>query len=584
LGVIEAVAIALVLLVGVLIIALLLSRARLREVRLRLDRSKTDLEILGNSVPQLLWKSSADGLAELVNDRFSEMTGIAMQGTSMEVIQGAFHPDDLEPFFAEWARAREIGKEFRGYHRLRMADGTYHWMHAVGRPQYSESGTILGWYGGTSDVDAEFRAQEEVRSLNQELKRLVEERTLELKQTRWRYRTLFDDPSLGVMELDFGEAKRGLEALREQGVRDLEAHFERYPEQWDAMVTKVVLTDLNAAFAEMCGYTDGGDGLRAGRFLGTLLCSRETLSKLFLSSLASDSGGFSLTTEISKLDGSRLVVACSIHYSQDCIATITAVDITARETAHDLMLAAQSELARASRAGSIGAFSATIAHEVNQPLTSMAIDVETTRRLMDRPEIDRGKLQTMLDRVGRNAKRIADIITSIRERIRNRRPDAQAVKICLMIEDTKTLLHREAAARRASLVTHCTVGLRPVFADPVELQQVLVNLVVNALDAVVDVPEEKRTIDLHLDPDGPDRIRVRIADTGPGIPPDHLDRIFDPFYTTKTNGMGIGLQICRSIVEGLDGELRAFNRPEGGAVFEFTLNTIPASAETVAAG
>ena len=89
---------------------------------------------------------------------------------------------------------------------------------------------------------------------------------------------------------------------------------------------------------------------------------------------------------------------------------------------------------------------------------------------------------------------------------------------------------------------------------------------------------------MHLDPDGPDRIRIGIANSGPGIPTDYLDKIFDPLYTTKTNGMGIGIQICRSIVEALDGELRAFNRPGGGAVFEFSLNTIPASAETVAAG
>jgi C4-dicarboxylate-specific signal transduction histidine kinase len=232
----------------------------------------------------------------------------------------------------------------------------------------------------------------------------------------------------------------------------------------------------------------------------------------------------------------------------------------------------------------MGAFSVSIAHEVNQPLTSMAIDIETSRRLMNRPEVDRAKLQTMLDRVSRNAKRIADIITSIRERIRNRHRDAQAVKICLMIEDTKTLLDREAAARRASLVTHCTVGLRPVLADPVELQQVLVNLVANALDAVVDVPEDRRTIDLHLDPQGPDRIRVRIADSGPGISPDDLHRIFDPFSTTQPNGMGIGLQICRSIIDALGGDLRAFNRPEGGAVFEFTLQTLPAAAETAVAG
>ena len=252
-----------------------------------------------------------------------------------------------------------------------------------------------------------------------------------------------------------------------EGVRDVEAHFEHHPDQWDAMITKVMLTDLNAAFAQMCGYTDGGDGLRAGRLRVTHLCSRETLLKLFLSSLASDSGGVQpYYGDFGDSDGSRLVVACSIHYSQDCIATITAVDITERETAHDLMLAAQSELARASRAGSIGAFSASIAHEINQPLTSMVIDIETTRRLMDRPEVDRAKLQTMLDRVGRNAKRVADIVTSIRERIRNRRRDVQAVKVCLMIEDTKTLLHREAAARGANLVTHCTEGLRPVFADP----------------------------------------------------------------------------------------------------------------------
>lgn len=580
---IDAVKVTAALLILGLTAALFVSRMRLRQTRRRLDRTKSELVLVGHSVPQILWKSAPDGAAEFVNNRFSEMTGIPAGQLDTATIQQAFHPDDVEPFFQEWARVLATGEDLRAYHRLLMADGSYHWMHVMGRPELDDEGKIVGWYGGTSDVDVEFRAQELIRERSLRLERLVVQRDIELDRTRWQYRTLFEDENLGVMELDFSRAKFVLAALRDKGTTDLDAYFDADPEALNALIASVFMTDVNAAFARMFGFDDGGQFLRERKPEGNLLCSRETLLRLFQGSFASDSGGFSIAAQIAKIDTSRLVVACSVHFS-DGLATITAVDITDREQAHDMMLAAQAELARANRAGSMSAFSVSVAHEVHQPLTSMTIDIETSRRLMRRDELDREKLQQMFERIRRNATRVAEIVTSIRERVSNRRRDDKSVKVCLMIEESKALLDREAAAMHATLTTHCTVGLQPVRADPVELQQVLVNLITNALDAISEMPEDRRTIDLHLDPDGPDRIRVRVADSGTGISPDDMKRIFDPFFTTKAHGIGIGLQICRSIVESLGGELRAHNRPEGGAIFEFSLETVPPAPAALVEG
>ena len=111
-----------------------------------------------------------------------------------------------------------------------------------------------------------------------------------------------------------------------------------------------------------------------------------------------------------------------------------------------------------------------------------------------------------------------------------------------------------------------------VAADRVELQQVLVNLLINALDAVMHVAEDRRSVEISIDRSGDDHVRIRVIDRGPGIAEENLKRIFDPFFTTKSEGIGMGLEICRTTVEGLGGSLVAANRPDGGAVFEFALS------------
>ena len=228
---------------------------------------------------------------------------------------------------------------------------------------------------------------------------------------------------------------------------------------------------------------------------------------------------------------------------------------------------AQAELARASRAAAVGAVSASIAHEINQPLGAVVMNGQTCLRYLRRDTPDIESAIAAAERVVHEGHRASEIVRQTRELIAKRRTRDERMSLDTLIKETVSLLDRDIETIRAEVTLVLPAQSLWLVGDRVALQQALINLIGNALNAVATQPCGKRrlTIGLILDDN---EVLISVHDSGPGIAVEHLHRIFDPFFTTKEGGMGMGLAISRSAIEAHGGTLTVRNEKNGGAIFE----------------
>jgi PAS domain S-box-containing protein len=255
---------------------------------------------------------------------------------------------------------------------------------------------------------------------------------------------------------------------------------------------------------------------------------------------------------------------------------LVTVDITARRTAEDALRAAQSELTRVARLTTVGAMAASIAHEINQPLASIVTNGNAGLRWLDRADPNLEEARAAFERVVNEGHRAAQIITGIRAMFRKDSAERSPVAINELVCDVVSTVLGELKKRRVSLALELLDDLSSVQADHVQLQQVLLNLLTNALDSMASITTRPHVLRLrseHLD----DWVLISVEDTGTGINPEHAERMFDPFFTTKPNGIGLGLSICRSIVEAHGGRLSVSAVSPHGSVFQVML---PAAINT----
>jgi C4-dicarboxylate-specific signal transduction histidine kinase len=246
------------------------------------------------------------------------------------------------------------------------------------------------------------------------------------------------------------------------------------------------------------------------------------------------------------------------------------VDITERKQAQDALLAAQAELAHAARLATLGELSASIAHEVNQPLAAIVTSGEAGLRWLRRDVPDLKEVATTIGHVVAQGRRASEIVTRVRAFLKKAPAQRDLLEISEIVEDAALLVARELANDDVVLTVETEQGLRPIRGDRIELQQVLVNLLINAGQAMSGQPGS-RSIALRAGTVDGERLAITVQDSGPGIRPDDLPRLFDPFFTTKRGGMGMGLAICRTTVEAHGGQLAAESTPGAGATFRLTL-------------
>ncbi len=249
----------------------------------------------------------------------------------------------------------------------------------------------------------------------------------------------------------------------------------------------------------------------------------------------------------------------------------TIMDITERRHSEEALRRSQSELARVSRLSTMGELAGSIIHEVNQPLAAMLANAEACLRWLNRDQPDLDEAREAIASIARDGQRAAGVIKGLRALARRSGMDVTEVDVNDAIREVVTLLRSEL--ERGGVVLHldlCT-GDRPVLGDRVQLQQVLLNLIRNGIEAMSAVTDRSRALRISSGPTENGEALIAVEDTGVGLDTKSADRIFDPLFTTKVHGMGMGLSICRSIVEAHRGRLWASPRPTHGTVFTFTL-------------
>jgi C4-dicarboxylate-specific signal transduction histidine kinase len=248
------------------------------------------------------------------------------------------------------------------------------------------------------------------------------------------------------------------------------------------------------------------------------------------------------------------------------------IDITEQVRARETLQRVQADFAHAARVSMLGELTASIAHEVNQPLAAIVTNGEVSLRLLNRPEPDLAEVRELTTRVVDAARRAAEVIARIRAMATRRTPEKALLSVDEIIREALTFLRHEVQSH-GLMVTHYPHPEAPkVLADRMQLQQVIVNLTVNAIQAMAEMETPRRTLVIRTDFSDPGILCCTLEDSGPGIEPEHLQHLFDSFFTTKEGGMGLGLAISRSIIEAHGGRIRADNgSAHGGARFSFTL-------------
>jgi C4-dicarboxylate-specific signal transduction histidine kinase len=404
----------------------------------------------------------------------------------------------------------------------------------------------------------------------------VAERTEELRRTEERYSSLFKVSNITFAEQDFSDLEPAFEGLRLQGVSDLGGHMRTHPEVRDRLFDLVRVIRVNEALATMLGFEPHR---LQSELAAAIFKPGEDLILRQIEMAFEHRAHLDGQTTLLAADGRLIPVHYTVNRLKDGLQISSYFDLSEQQRIADLRTAAQAELARANRVATVGAVSASIVHELNQPIASMVIDTGMGLRCLEGPAPDLILAQKILKRVARNADRIAGIVQRTRDAIIASPDVSQSVSLKSLIIETTDLIGLELRAAGIQLKIEVGEDELSVLADPIGLQQVVFNLLANAADALREWGGP-RVITISLERQDNDG-RFSVSDTGPGIHPEHLAQLFQSFFTTKESGIGMGLQICRTTVEALGGEMRATNAAQGGAVFECSIPLHLAPQESV---
>jgi PAS domain S-box-containing protein len=495
-------------------------RAERRRAEEALRRSEAYFRLIVDSIPGLVCTTTAAGAIERVNQRILDYTGKTLD--ELQHWEPLIHPDDLARVTTEWMHSVETGHRYDIEHRFLQADGVYRWFHVLGQPLLDPEGRIVRWYNLLTDIDERKRAEEELRRSRAFLAEA--QGISHTGSFGWSVASgdiYWSDETYNIFEYD-----------REVG------------------------PTLALVLARV--HPDDTDRVRQ-----TIDRASETRADLdFEHRLLMPDGSIKHLRVVGHADGDR-------SSELEFVGAVT--DVTERRRAEDTVRQAQAELAHMARVSTLGAMAASIAHEVNQPLSGIVTNAGASLRFLraEPPNLD--EVRDGLHAIVRDGRRASDVIARIRGLVRRTAAEKAPLDINEVIREVVVLAEGEARRTGALLRTRFAGDLPRVPGDRVQLQQVILNLLLNGLDAMAAVASRPREVVISTRPEAIDRVCVSVHDAGCGIDPEVLSKIFEPFYTTKGKGLGMGLSISRSIVEQHGGRLWAVPNDGPGTTFHFTL-------------
>ena len=395
-----------------------------------------------------------------------------------------------------------------------------------------------------------------------------------LTESEARYRSIFDRTRVALWERDFSKLRSYLMDVRTQGIVDIKAYARVNPTLVDHCGSLIKAVAANQAARELLGPKSSGIGIPQR----ALITGQEKFLDM-LQAIMDGDRTFEDKVEVQTDNGEDKLVLLSVSLPDDPAAfsrvVVGMVDITQREAALKARAEAQAELTKASKAAMAGAMSASLAHELNQPLGAIVINAQTLLRWLDREPPDLPAVRRSAERMIRDSQRASELIHNARRVLSSPSNDLESVDLGSLIDETIALMEHELQRSKTTVLVDCDPHVPAISTVKIELQQVLINLITNAIQAMDEAGCPERSIRIATHRPDIEHVSVAVHDSGPGIGDDVKDKLFAPFFTTKATGMGMGLSICRSTLESRGGKLDGTNHPEGGAVFEMRLPIKP---------
>jgi PAS domain S-box-containing protein len=389
----------------------------------------------------------------------------------------------------------------------------------------------------------------------------------------------FTPSRVAILKLLASEAAISIENARLY--RDLAEREARIRRLVDANIIGIFIWDLegrileaNDAFLRMVGYNH--EDLVSSRVRWNDLTPAEWLDRdeqQLVPQLKMTGSLQPFEKEFFRKDGSRVPVLIGVAAFEEggYQGVAFVLDLTERKRSAEALRELQMALAHASRLATMGQLAASIAHEVNQPIGAVRNNAQAALNFLAANPLNLAEVGEALQCVVNETYRAGDIISRIRDQVKKTPPSKEGVDLNNAIEEVIALVRGELSKNRVSLQTQLAEKLSPVYADRVQLQQVMLNLIVNAIEAMGNAADEVRELVVGTESGPTGGVLVAVSDSGPGVSPEDRERIFESFYTTKAGGVGIGLSICRSIIDAHGGRLWAEAHHPRGAVFKFTL-------------
>jgi PAS domain S-box-containing protein len=494
-----------------------------------LAASERNLKLIVDTIPALAWSARPDGTAEFFNRHFLDFIGLSAEQASGWGWTANVHPDDVNGLAEIWQHVLASGQRGEAEARLRRHDGEYRWFIFRVDPLRDETGTVVKWYGVNTDIEDRKRAEAELRRAYDSFAEAQR-----LSKTGSFITDLVGDDHNWSEEtyriFDFDPATK----ITVQRIRDI-IHPDDLP-SFDSMIARG-LSGVDVIFAfRIVTACDAVKHIRG------------------------------VAHVIEQIEGRPMFVGAL-------------QDVTESMVAEEALNRARSELAHVARVTSLSALTASIAHEVNQPLSGIITNASTGLRMLDADPPDVEGARETVRRTMRDGNRASDVITRLRALFSRKEFTLEWLDLNEATREVVALSLSELQGNRVVLHLELADDLPNVTGDRIQLQQVILNLLRNASDAMLDVHDHPRQLLIRTEREEGDWVRVSVRDAGVGIDPQSMNKLFGAFYTTKSGGMGIGLFVSRSIIETHQGRLWAEPNDGGpGATFSFS---IPRAAENI---